>query len=419
MSITIVAYGTQGDVQPLVALGKGLAAAGHHVRMIASSNFRPFVERHGLEAIASSVDVHAMMSSDDGKLWSERGTKPFEQMRIMRRLLEHTAPAMMREAWDACQGTEAVISTATGEPFATSIAERLAIPHLTALLAPAFAPTRSGAATWMPVFPERSSLLNYLSGKLLTEGAFYRLSADMINAFRVETLGLSRQSVFRFAAESRRRPAVLGYSAHVIPHPPDWPETFHTTGYWFIEDEPWEPPSELVSFLDAGERPVCVGFGSMTGRDKAALTQLVYDAVARTGRRAILLSGWGGIGDAATPPGILRIEAAPHAWLYPRMAAVVHHGGAGTTAAALRAGVPMVVVPHLGDQPYWGQRMRSLGVAPKPVPRPKLTAERLAEAIDTAASDSAMRKRAAELGTAIRAEDGIGEAIRVVERYLR
>jgi UDP:flavonoid glycosyltransferase YjiC (YdhE family) len=386
--------------------------------MIASPNFRQFIERHQVEAVASSVDVQEMMSSEDGKLWAERGTRPLEQARVMRRLLDRTAPAMMRDAWDACQGTDAVISTATSEAFATSIAERLAVPHVTALMAPAFVPSRSGAVTWLPFFPERTSLLNYLSGKLLTEAAFYRLSSGHINAFRVETLGLAKQSVFQYAAKARHRPVVHGYSAHVIPHPPDWPETYHTTGYWFLDDEPWEPPAALVEFLEAGEPPVCVGFGSMTGRDRAAFTRLVCAAVARTGRRALLLSGWGGIGDTALPEGLFRLDAAPHTWLYPRMAAVVHHGGAGTTAAALRAGVPMVIVPHLGDQPYWGRRMRELGVAPTPIPRPKLTVESLAGAIAAAASDAAMRERASDLGTKIRAEDGIGEAVRTIERYL-
>jgi sterol 3beta-glucosyltransferase len=359
-----------------------------------------------------------MMASEEGKLWTDRGTNAFAQMRLLRRLLDRTAPTMMREAWDACQGTDAVISTATSESFATSIAERLGVPHVSALVAPAFVATRRGAASLIPVFPNRESVLNYVVGKLFAEAGFYRLSSKLINAFRAETLGLPSQSVSQYAARARRRPVVHGYSKHVVPPPADWPEAFHTTGYWFLEEDHWEPPAELVAFLDAGEAPVCIGFGSMTGRDPSAFARLLCDAVSRTGRRAILLSGWGGIGDAALPPNVLRLDAAPHAWLYPRTAAVVHHGGAGTTAAALRAGVPMVVVPHLGDQPYWGQRMHALGVAPKPINRPKLTAENLAGAIGEAVSDAATRNRAAELGAKIRAEDGIAEAVRVIERYL-
>jgi sterol 3beta-glucosyltransferase len=419
MNITIIAYGTRGDVQPVVALGKGLVAAGHRVRMIASPNFRDFIALHGMEAIPSSIDVQEMMSSEEGKLWTDRGTNPFAQMSLLRKLLDRTAPTMMREAWDACQDTQAVVSTATSESFATSIAEKLGVPHVSALVAPAFVATRSGPASLLPVLPNRESLLNYVVGKFFAEAGFYRLSSKLINAFRAETLGLPNQSVSQYAAKGRRRPVVHGYSKHVVPHPADWPETFHTTGYWFLEENHWEPPLELVEFLDAGEAPVCIGFGSMTGRDPSAFTRLLCDAVSRTGRRAILLSGWGGIGDAALPPNVLRIDAAPHGWLYPRTAAIVHHGGAGTTAAALRAGVPMVVVPQLGDQPYWGQRMHALGVAPKPINRPKLTSERLAGAIGKAVSDSVMRKNAAELGAKIRVEDGIADAVRLIDRYVR
>ena len=419
MRVTIIAYGSRGDVQPVLALAKGLAAAGWGVRLVASADFREWIERHGLEAAETSSTARDVMGSDDGRLWVDRGTRPLAQVRVMRRLAMRTYPQMMREAWEACRDADAVVSTATTEPFAVAMAERRGVPHVTALVAPAFVPTRSGAATWLAPLPERTSALNYAAGKLLAEAAFYRVMPDLVATFRRETLGLPRESIFRYAAEARRRPVLLGYSEHVVPHPPDWPPTFHTTGYWFLEDEDgWTPPPALVEFLEAGEPPVCVGFGSMTGRDPGALTRLVVDAVARSGRRALLLSGWGGLDDSALPPGVLRIAEAPHSWLFPRVAAVVHHGGSGTTAAALRAGRPMVVVPHLGDQPFWGVRMRALGVAPPPIARPKLTAEKLARAIRTVSSDEGMRRRADDLGRRIRAEDGVATAVRLLGRYL-
>jgi UDP:flavonoid glycosyltransferase YjiC (YdhE family) len=420
MKITIVAYGTRGDVQPVLALGRGLAAAGHRVRMVASSNFRDWIERHGLEAAATSADAQEVMRSDDGRLWAEQGTKPFTQVRLMRRMARQTYPQMLAEAWAACAGADAVVSTATTEPFAVAMAERLGVPHVTALVAPAFVPTRSGPAAWLAPLPGRESAINYAAGKLLYEAAFYRVMPDLVATFRRETLGLPKESIFRYAAGQRRRPVLLGYSEHVVPHPSDWPSTFHTTGYWFLDDEPdWEPPAALVEFLEAGEPPVCIGFGSMGSRDPGALTRLVLDAVARSGRRAVLLSGWGALDGSAMPAGVFRLDEAPHAWLFPRTAAIVHHGGSGTTAAALRAGRPMVVVPHLGDQPYWGQRMRALGVAPAPIPRPKLTAERLGRAIAVASSDEGMRRRAGALGREIGADDGVAVAVRLVERYLR
>src|SRR5687768_3550041 len=163
-----------------------------------------------------------------------------------------------------------------------------------------------------------------------------------------------------------------------------------------------------------------LGLGSMTSRDPARITRLMVDAVARSGQRAVLLAGWAGLGGETTlPPNIFQLDSAPHAWLYPRMAAVVHHGGAGTTAEGLRAGRPTVIIPHMADQPFWGTRIQALGVGPPPILRPKLTAENLGEAIRRAATDPNIRQRANALGEKIRAEDGVGQAVEVVDAYLR
>jgi UDP:flavonoid glycosyltransferase YjiC (YdhE family) len=154
----------------------------------------------------------------------------------------------------------------------------------------------------------------------------------------------------------------------------------------------------------------------MSSRNPEATANLIVDALARAGQRGIIHAGWGGLQRTELPGSVLMINGAPFSWLFPRVAAVVHHGGAGTTSAGLRAGVPSVVVPFFGDQPFWGQRVADLGVGPAPIPRKKLTAERLAEAIRTAVTDEAMRGRAAELGARIRAEDGVANAVAVVER---
>jgi UDP:flavonoid glycosyltransferase YjiC (YdhE family) len=156
----------------------------------------------------------------------------------------------------------------------------------------------------------------------------------------------------------------------------------------------------------------------MAGREPHALTRILIDAVLQSDQRAILQSGWAGLGDVSLPPDIYLLDSAPHPWLFPRMSAVVHHGGAGTTAESLRAGVPQVIVPHMADQPFWGSRIADLGAGPRPVPRNKLSAESLALAIQQATSDPGMRRRAAELGEKIRAEDGIGAAVNLIEDYL-
>ncbi len=198
----------------------------------------------------------------------------------------------------------------------------------------------------------------------------------------------------------------------------------HVTGYWPLPPvSDWSPPADLAAFLDAGPPPVCIGFGSTPSEDPGALTATVLEAVRRAGVRAVLLSGWGGLvsagrseegaGPATDRDDVIVVDEVPHEWLFPRMAAVVHHGGAGTTGAAFRAGVPAVVVPFVVDQPFWGSRVEALGVGPRPVPRRGLTAAALADALRIAVGDRAMAERAAGLGRRIRAEDGVAAAVEV------
>jgi sterol 3beta-glucosyltransferase len=208
---------------------------------------------------------------------------------------------------------------------------------------------------------------------------------------------------------------LYGFSPAVIPPPPDWGSEIHVTGYWFLDPpDDWTPPPGLEEFLQAGPPPVYIGFGSMSSRNPGEAARQVLEALARTRQRAVIFSGWGGLQPADLPSSAIAIDPVPFSWLFPRCAAVVHHGGAGTTAAGLRAGVPSVVIPFFADQPFWGRRVAELGVGPAPIPRKKLTAERLARAIETAMGDRDMRRRAADLGAKIRTEDGIGRAVAVV-----
>lgn len=415
----MIAFGTRGDVQPAVALGKALKAEGHNVRLIAGLNFQNWIEQHGLEAVASKIDIQTLMESELGRDWIEKGYNPIVQMKIIKQLTDQTGWQMMTDAWEACRDAEIIFSSFTSDIYALSIAEKLRAKHISIPFQPALFPTRSGAATMNAPLPDRNSIINYFFGKLLLEPANWRLSGKMTNNFRQQVLDLPSQTRSDYLNAKRRLFTVQAYSRHVVPHPEDWPSNIHTTGYWFLDEQNhWEAPRDLLEFLDAGEPPVCIGFGSMVGRNLEQITGIMIDAVRESGRRAVLLSGWAGIGNAELGNNIYRLDAAPHEWLYPRAAAAVHHGGAGTTAASLRAGTPTIIVPHLGDQPYWGKRVHSLGAGPKPIPRNKLTAAALAAAIRDATSSPDMKKRAEELGASISAEDGVGIAIELIKRYL-
>ena len=171
-----------------------------------------------------------------------------------------------------------------------------------------------------------------------------------------------------------------------------------------------------MNFLEASSPPIYIGFGSMTTRKPEETTALVINALKQTNQRAILASGWGGLQKADLPESIFMIDSIPHSWLFPRVAAVVHHGGAGTTAAGFSAGVPSIVIPFFADQPYWGQRVADLGVGPAPIPRQKLTVDRLAQAIQIAVTDKAMRQRAVDIGSKIQREDGIARAVEIIQK---
>jgi sterol 3beta-glucosyltransferase len=211
--------------------------------------------------------------------------------------------------------------------------------------------------------------------------------------------------------------AIYAYSPHVVPRPADWGGDVLVSGYWLLDSGDWRPDAELEAFLDAGAPPLYAGFGSMPGIDAGILTAVVPEALALAGKRGLLATGGGALSARQQTPGIHFIAGAPHDWLLSRVDAIIHHGGAGTTAAALRAGKPTVACPFFGDQPFWGRRIARLGVGPPPLDRKTLSAAKLAQAIMDM-DDTGMRTRAAELGGEVRAEVGVGSAVAFIERVV-
>lgn len=417
--ITFIAFGTRGDVQPAIALGKALHQRGHTVRILAGANFAGWIAQHGLIPLPTAIDMQALMASEGGRDWVEKGYNPVLQLRIMGQLLDKHGMQIAQDAWAACQGSDLLISSFTSDVYAVGMAQKLGIAHVSAPLQPTLFSTKDGRVLLQAPLPKRTSQINYWFGRLFLETAAWSLYGDIANRVRTQMLGLPAQTHQENRADRRKLTIIHGYSPHVVPHPADWPSNFHTTGYWFLdENEQWQPPGELLDFLGAGSPPVAIGFGSMTGRKPQKLNGIVLEAVQMSGQRAILLSGWAGLREMGLAKTVLPLPAAPHSWLFPQMAAVVHHGGAGSTAAGLRAGVPSLLVPHFADQPFWGSRVAALGVGPKAIPRPRLTAHKLADALDTAVSHQTMRQKAAELGEKIRAEDGLEQAVALIEREL-
>ena len=417
MRITIFAAGSRGDIQPCVVLGKGLQQAGFDVLLAAPENFAAFVQEHDLVFHPLHGDVQAIMAGETGRQFMEGGsTNPIQSIRAMRKMLEPVALQMAADALEACEDADALISLAVFATLAKTLAEIKDLPLIHLEPTPVY-PTRAFTAPGFPLQKDLGGLYNRLSGQAMLRILWYWY-APFVNRFRSQhDLPLYRGGSFHRILNSA--PLLGAYSQKVVPRPADWPANIHISGYLFLDSPAgWEADARLLDFLQAGEPPVYIGFGSMSGSHPEKLAALVLEALAKSGQRGVLLTGWGGMQALDVPESVYVLDSAPHAWLFPRMAAVVHHGGAGTTAEGLRAGVPSIILPFAVDQAFWGKRVQALGVGPEPIPQKKLTAERLAQAIRAAVNQTAMRQRAADLGAAIRAEDGVGEAVSVIQKTL-
>lgn len=419
MHIVILAIGSRGDVQPYVALGRGLHDIGYDVRVATSDEFEPFIRAHGLGFTNVGDNPRTLLEHEAGLAWLESGRNPIAFVRRLARLVEPHLVGYMVSCWQACQGADAVIYSPLGVA-GYHAAEKLGIPCFAAMLQP-FSRTRFFPSVLTPTEFNLGAPFNVLT-HLATEQLFWQPFRGATNYFRQDILGLPPIPFFGPSARMQREqmPILYGYSPSVLPKPPDWPSWVHVTGYWFLDSPTdWQPPTGLVDFLNDGTPPVYVGFGSMKARSAERLTDIVLTALKRAGLRGILLTGWAGLGQGDLPDNVYRIESIPHDWLFPRVAAVVHHGGAGTTSAGLRAGIPSVLVPFFADQPFWGRRVAALGVGPPTIPFEQLSAERLTMALRIATSDSLMRARSATLGGQVRAENGVARAVEVVQHQLR
>lgn len=417
MKITIFAAGSRGDIQPCIALSRVLQRVGYQVCLAAPEDFEGFIQKHAVGFYPLRGDVQQIMASDTGRKFMETGgANPLKSIRAMRTMIAPIVTRMMEDAYAACRDANALICLGVFSPLGQAIAEALGIPIINAEPTPLL-PTRAFPAPSWPIQRDLGGFHNYVSGIAMLQ-VIWMWYWPFVKDFR-QRLGLSTKGFTGLYGTLKSTPMLSAYSQYIIPHPTDWPESIHVTGYFFLDNQTdWQPSAELKAFLEAGDPPVYIGFGSMSGRNPEQLAKLVSEALAKSDQRGLLLTGWGGLRPELVPDNVFVVDAVPHNWLFPRMAAVVHHGGAGTTAEALRAGVPAVIVPFVFDQPFWGARIKALGLGPDPIPLKKLTADALANAIRIAVTDSAIRQRANAYGKAIRAEDGTGNAVKVIRRYL-
>ncbi|QRY42660.1 glycosyltransferase family 1 protein [Mycolicibacterium boenickei] len=413
-TIAIIAIGSHGDVAPLTGVGVRLRRAGHRVIVVAYQAFAELVTGCGLEfrGLTDELDGTSSDLSDVSARRAAKAMAAFLSPRGMRVLGDRVLAAVRDEPVDA------LLLSPFAELAGHPLADALAVPGIGVRLQPF-----SATADYPPAVLGAWSAGRFGNrtaariGEAMVDGLYGRA----VNHCRTQ-LGLptAPARVLRHRRTDARWPILYGYSPTVLPRPADWRPGIDVVGYWWPERTTgWQPPTELVEFLDAGPAPVVVGFGSTVNSSIEAqqLSTLVAQAVRGAGARAVIQAGWAGLDLSGDD--VIAVGDVPHDWLFAQAAAVVHHCGAGTAAAGLRAGVPAIAAPGpYGDQPFWARRLVDLGVSPRPIQQRRLSAVNLSEAIRDVLTDDGFRDRAARMAAAIAIEDGAGAVLATVEKML-
>ncbi|WP_033440549.1 glycosyltransferase [Saccharothrix sp. NRRL B-16314] len=419
MKVLVLTLGTRGDVQPFLELARGLRAAGHDALVAAPHRFTALADGFGVPF--TGVDDGPLRVMDDDRAGEviEGGLRV--RLRQMREM-----PGMFTKVLEDCwavamAGAPFDLVVHNGQIIAGQhVAEALGVPAVLGLPLPLYVPTSEFRWPGAPLpagLPGALNRATYLGMKMpaVTFGG-------VVDKWREGTLGLPLRRGRHdptLAVDGTAAPVLHAFSPAVIPRPADWPESALTTGYW-AGTGGTPLPARVEEFLAAGGGPpVSVGFGSMIGSDPARLAEVVVEAARRVGVRPILAAGWGALAGATSADDVLVVDEIDYRGLFPRVAAVVHHGGAGTTGAAFTAGRPQVVCPFVADQPFWGEVAHRRGVGAAPVPQRRLTVDRLAAALDVVVGNEVMARTARELGERVRAEDGVGTAVAALERIVQ
>lgn len=415
--MTILASGTLGDVRPLAALGRGLQDAGCAVRMATHARFASLIRSQGLAFHCIEGNPSDLLLHDDAALTLDGGAVrgAVATVRYMRRA-QAVYARLLDTATAACHGS-AMIIVSLASCWGQLIAHALGVPCVWAPLQP-ITPTTRFPSPLLPVMPRmgaRARRLSYAAVEL----AAWLPWRTVFHRWRARAPGPRGAPLDPFAlARMSGAPFVYGFSPQIVPPPDDWPPHHTVTGAWFLDDPAERLAPEIESFLAAGDPPVVIGFGSMGGRRPHDDAVLALETLRMVQRRGLLFGSMEAARLAAGRRDILVVPHASHRLLFPRVAVVVHHGGAGTTAAGLRAGIPTITVPIGIDQLFWGMRVAAVGAGPPPVLRRHATPDRLAHAI-VAATDDLIRVRAAAIGRLIDAENGIARAVEVITRVMQ
>ncbi|KAJ5766124.1 uncharacterized protein N7511_003740 [Penicillium nucicola] len=446
LNIVIQVIGSRGDIQPFVAIGKELQTHGHRVRLATHLSFRDFVLESGLEFFNIGGDpeeLMAFMVKNPGLL---PGLNTIRSGAIRKRRAD--MKAIIHGCWRSCietgDGTDLhqikedlwndtvdyrrrpfVADAIIANPPSLAhihCAQRLGIP-LHMMFTMPWSPTQSFSHP-LAVLNQSSckpTVANFVSYAVVDMMIWEGLG-DIVNSWRKKALALDELDTITAPSLIHRLQVSYSYlwSPALLPKPKDWPENIDICGFSFLPSKSdYEPPKEIAEFLKAGPAPIYVGFGSIVVDDQATLTNIIFEAIRNSGQRALVSKGWGNLGadNVDVPDNILIIGSVPHDWLFQQVSCVIHHGGAGTTAAGLALACPTIIVPFFGDQQFWGSIVARAGAGPMPIPHKQLTAEKLTEAIRSALEPST-KEKAQKISNEMKTESGVRDGVRSFHRHL-
>lgn len=423
MRIGLQTWGSDGDIRPFIALAGGLRAAGHEVSLAATSVDGKDYRDLGRQLKVRIIPVNAgspksPLELGENFLKIAKAKDSIRQLKIiMDGFFEPAVCAMQEAAASLCRENDAVIGHLLVHPLQIA-AEKAGIPHGAVILCHSGIPSRRQAPPGLPDFGPFMNAIWWKIAGFIVNGTFKK----GINRMR---LAEGLEPIFDVLTETwqSRALTLVGVSPSLCETRPDWPENIKVCGFLNIEEElePWPIPNDLKEFLDKKPAPVYLTFGSMMGEllPQSMLeetTQLMIAAVKMVGCRAVIQSRWDSLPRFPDDPDIYKISKAPHGILFPRCAAIIHHGGAGTTQAAARAGKPSVVVEHIADQVFWGSELNRLGLAPKILHKRTITAKKLAKALREVLNSPEMAEKAAVLGEKMQKENGVRRAVEFIEQ---
>ncbi|XP_041016496.1 sterol 3-beta-glucosyltransferase UGT80A2-like [Juglans microcarpa x Juglans regia] len=417
LQIVMLIVGTRGDVQPFVAIGKCLQGCGHRVRLATHANFKDFVLTAGLEFFPLGGDPKVLagyMVKNKGFLPSDPSEISIQRNQI-KEIIFSLLPACMESDPDSKIPFKADAIIANPPAYGhTHVAEALKVPLHVFFTMP-WTPTSEFPH---PLSRVRQQILYRLSYQIVDMMVWLGIR-DIINEFRKKTLGI-RPVTYLSGSYSSPPDVPYGYiwSPQLVPKPKDWGPNIDVVGFCFLDlASNYQPADSLVKWLEAGKEPIYIGFGSLPIQNPEEMTGIIIEALEITQQRGIISKGWGGLGNSAEPKKfVYLLDNCPHDWLFQRCIAVVHHGGAGTTAAGLKAACPTTIIPFFGDQPFWGERVCARGVGPAPIPVDELTRDKLVDAIRFML-DPKVKERSVEIAKAMENEDGVTGAVKAFHKH--